>query len=271
MKPVVSQSELRAFLTCPQQWHWQRTPAYAGAFTADRTMDRDRRTLLGMVVDGVLAQMYEQRWLAHPEMLVPRLGECARREMRTHYPGVSVAESPETLLRGLEPIWLSVLETVRAESLLAPAVFVRVDFAKEYGVATLKGQPDLVLEAPDGVTVVDVKLRARSSLTSAQLQVYRVLVEHQRRKPVTRMGYWLPREASVRWYAVRGSAEKTDQQIATALARMVAGETAPVTGSHCRYCGARHVCPEGAAYNQEKAGSLAGILEYHGKAEIVGF
>jgi hypothetical protein len=233
--------------------------------------------LLGTVVDEVIAALYEQRWLLSPDQVVDRLNAEAVYQMQRLYPQYSVAESQETLLAELRPLWPSVPETVRGEALTAQSIYVRQDFAKEYPAALLVGQPDLVFEGPPasigGAVIVDVKLRARSSLDSVQLQVYRLLVQHILRIPVMRMGYWLPRSASVVWVQIR-SPKSLDAQIDADLAQMATGAVQhPTPSGRCRMCPVRLACPEGTAYIQGKCGSTQAVTgaAYRGRPEIVGF
>lgn len=267
-----SQSEWRTFHKCPRQYRWKSDDRFAEVIASHETMDRQRRTLLGTVVDDVIAQMYIEKWLRLPHQLVEILNQTAAERLDALLPSYSVAEPAAVLLYELRPVWVNIAETVRAERLLAAQTYVRQDFAKVFSHAILKGQPDLVFEDTDALHVVDVKLRARSSLDTKQIHVYRILTEHVLRKPVLRNGFWLPREARLYWAPTKKQ-RKLEIDIDTDLTRMVRGEDGPQPGTHCQFCPVRTVCPEGATYMREKAGSTVTVTgdAYHGRAQIVGF
>lgn len=269
---VASQSDWRRFRECPKQYRLSQDPEAQATVRGADTSDRQRRSLLGEVVDDTLAEMYAQGRVGG-EDLVAWLNQTARARMAVRYPRVSVAESQETLLYELQPVWATVPETVRLEGLQAPAVAVRQDYSLAFKSGhTLKGQPDLVLVHPDHVVVIDVKLRARSSLTFHQLKVYCALVTLTHARPVRAAGYWLPRDAAVHWMRRIPKPEAILAEVEADLLQMAAGESAPSTGSHCAHCEYRPACPEGTAYIREKAGTTLPITgrAYAGRPETVG-
>lgn len=263
-----SQSDLRRFTTCPRQYrlHTEVPPA------PDPTGDRATRSLLGEAVDDAIAAMYEQGWHTQPTC-VDLLRDYSYERLLARYPEGGLPESAARLHLRLAPIWAGLPETLRAEQLFAPRTYVRRDFSIEVGAHEFKGQPDLVFESDDALSIVDVKFRAKSSLRAFQLKVYQFLVEAVLRRPVTRLGYWLPRDSEVHWYRVRPVSPSFAGELASSLDQMAAGGEAPKPSGECSYCEVRDRCPEGAAHVASKVVPVAPITgsAYTGRPVITGF
>lgn len=263
-----SQSGLRRFITCPRQHHLMS----ALQAPPDPSGDRATRSLLGEVVDDTIAAMYEQAWHTLPTC-IDLLRDYSYGRLVARYPAGGLPESAARLHQRLAPIWACVPETVRLEGLFAPRTYVRKDFSAVCGANELKGQPDIVFESDDSLSVVDVKLRAKSSLRTFQLKVYQLLVEAALRRPVTRLGYWLPRDSTVHWYRVRPVAPAFMAEIAQALDGMAAGETSPRCSSECSHCEVQGQCPEGQAFLASKVIPVSTITgtAYAGRPTVTGF
>lgn len=270
MKPIFSQSEWRKFTRCPRQFQLSRSQEADALYAQQETPDRQRRVLLGTIVDEVIAHMYLSGWLKTPSLLVERLTAATARQVQRLYPQYTVLEPPTFFVETIAPAWLSLFSTVQDEHLYAERqVAVRRDFKLEFPAAVLMGQPDLTFIDERAVTVVDVKWRAKSSLDRQQLYAYRELVQGSTARPVTRLGFWLPRDAAVVWCKKLPA----PPDLATDVAAMARGVNEARPANHCHHCAFRSACPEGSKFLHDKMGSMIDVTgkPYTGRPEIVGF
>jgi hypothetical protein len=253
-------SQLALYKACPKRYWFERISQ-----RPDSTFDC-RNAFLGSLLGGLLARFYTERWWAlgaraKPRMTVATHEISADLHTKIDYPWTR-GEWQEHMATAQAAI-PTILDVVVREQLIAPRMEIElpVEVVLDTG-DILTGTPDLVLDKPGSLVLLDAKGGGRIGkyVAADQLRLYQLgLASHPRYQRLPdKVGFWWLRHGKIVWKRTPKTAlPKWVEGVKRTITRLKDGDFAANPGPLCRYCAFRAECPEGMATLREVKTVLA--------------
>jgi hypothetical protein len=221
----------------------------------DRTGDNADRVFVGIVLDRVVGQAYDERWYRHPPTpdAILAAGRASVEWTLTNVMPMAMTAQRragiDDRLQGL----VGIPEQMHKYGLVPATdddIRLQVSLSRDIPAihVTMTGVLDiLVADARHGVSFVDVK--AGSYRKPAQLSWYLRLVEPIPLVP-NRVGFWMPLRDEIEW-RTQSRLPNVSGTIQDAKWKIDTKDQTETPGSHCRMCPLRPGCPSGIRHMQQ--------------------
>jgi hypothetical protein len=263
----LSYTKAEAFAECARKgWalHTRQMP--------DRTGDNADRVFVGLVLDRVVGQAYDERWYRNPptpDAILEAGRQSVEWTLTNVMPMAMTAQRRAGIDERLQGL-VGIPEQMHKYGLVPRTdddvrLQVSLDRAIPKINVTITGNLD-ILTANDthGISLVDVK--AGTYRKPAQLAWYLRLVEPLSLIP-NRVGFWMPLRDEIEWRQ-QSRLPDISPTIQDARWKIATKDQRETPGSHCRMCPLRPGCDSGVRYLQQAEAANERLLTPHGVQRV---